>query len=89
MATGTNVEKFSRRQTSSTVESVGRPRTRKPKPGEPQQMSISLDGEVIQALDEEMEKLNADRRGPAWSRTDVVREAVTDWLAARRAKSRK
>jgi len=49
-------------------------------------MSIALDGAVIAQLDEELEKLNAERRGPAWTRTDLVREAVDDWLAARRSK---
>ena len=79
-------EKFSHLRASRRVEPVGRPRTRKPRPGQPQQLSVSLDGSMIQQLDEELEKLNAERRGPAWTRTDCVREAVADWLATRRAK---
>jgi hypothetical protein len=87
MTTRSKVEKFSPRPRRGRVDPpVGRPRTRKPKAGETQQMSIALDGAVIAQLDEELEKLNAERRGPAWTRTDLVREAVDDWLAARRSK---
>lgn len=84
-----NLEKLSRRRLSSRVESVGRPRTRKPKAGEVQQMSVSLDGGVVQAIDDELEKINDERNGPVWTRSDVIRIAVRDWLAGRRGKRAK
>lgn len=59
---------------------VGRPKTRRPKAGELTHLSINLDGAVIQALDEAAARLSAERPGPAWTRTDVVREAIRAWL---------
>jgi hypothetical protein len=88
MPTTKRIEKFSRPALSSKVESVGRPRTRKPKPGKPQQMSIALDGGLIARLDEALDSLNEDRRGPAWTRTDIVREAIVNWLDANASKPR-
>jgi hypothetical protein len=65
---------------------VGRPKTRKPKPGEPMHLTINLDGGIILALDEEARTRNIEKRGPAWTRTDVVRDILTDWFAARAPK---
>lgn len=58
---------------------MGRPRTRKPKPGETQQMSIALDGAVVQKMDRALDRLN-NGRGPSWTRSDIVREAILEWL---------
>lgn len=79
-----NTEKLHKRRRAVSVNSVGRPRTRKPKPGKAQQMSISLDGAVIAEIDAELAGINAKREhGPEWTRSDVVRAAVKQWLAHR------
>lgn len=80
----TNIKKLSGGKNSNKVKRVGRPRTRKPKPGQVQQMSISLDGAIVQQIDDELDKMNADHTGPVWTRSDVVRVAVKEWLATRR-----
>jgi hypothetical protein len=68
---------------SSFNEKVGRPKTRKPKVGEPMHLTINLDGGVIIALDEEAARRNTERRGPAWTRTDVVRDILAEWFERR------
>jgi hypothetical protein len=65
------------------AESVGRPKTRKPKPGELMHLTVNLDGAIILALDEEAGRRSAERRGPAWTRTDVVRDVLTEWFESR------
>lgn len=83
-----NLEKLHQKRRAVRVQGVGRPRTRKPKPGKAQQMSISLDGAVVQAIDDELAAMNAEGAGPEWTRSDVVRVAVKDWLA-RRSRAKK
>lgn len=65
---------------------MGRPKTRKPKPGELTHLSINLDGAIIHALDEVAARLSAEHPGPAWTRTDCVRQAIREWLAKHSAK---
>lgn len=81
-----NLEKLPRRQRLARVLRVGRPRTRKPKPGKAQQMSISLDGAIVAQIDDELAGINAKSDGPQWTRSDVVRAAVKLWLAQRSKK---
>lgn len=73
----------------SDVGAVGRPKTRKPKAGEAIQVSITLDGALILALDQEAERIAAERPGLTLTRTDVVRVALHEWLTSRSPKSKK
>lgn len=76
--------------TVSDVGAVGRPKTRKPKPGEPIQISLTLDGALVVALDEEADRLAAERPGLSLSRADVIRMALFEHVnrlhAARESK---
>ena len=84
MARANSVSKLpSVRGSVSIADRVGRPRTRKPKPGESTPVSVNLDGALVQALDEEAERRSAERRGPAWTRTDVVRDVLAEWFESR------
>jgi len=58
---------------------VGRPKTRKPKAGEPMHLTVNLDGGIIVALDDEAKRRSGER-GPAWTRTDVVRDILVEWF---------
>lgn len=73
---------------STSEKRLGRPKTRQPKAGEAIHLSIRIDGAMALALDEEGERMGAERPGPAFTRTDVVRVALAEWLASRR-KNRK
>jgi len=42
-------------------------------------MSIALDGAVVQKMDRALDRLN-NGRGPSWTRSDIVREAILEWL---------
>lgn len=53
-------------------------------PGKATQVSVSLDGGELRAIDLAIEKLNRAADGPAWTRSLVIRAAVRDWLAKRR-----
>lgn len=61
---------------------MGRPRTGRLQPGETRQVSINLDGAVIQKLDRQAELL-ADHTKLPVTRTDVIRQAIDEYLAAR------
>jgi hypothetical protein len=62
---------------------VGRPKTRKPKAGEPIQISITVDGSLIQRLDEEAAQISSERPGMRLTRADVIRIALHEWLVGR------
>ena len=62
---------------------VGRPKTRKPKAGESIQISITVDGALIQRLDGEADRISSERPGMRLTRADVVRIALHEWLASR------
>jgi hypothetical protein len=70
-------------ETGSNAGAVGRPKTRKPKAGELTHLSINLDGGIVHALDEEAARLSTERPGPAWTRTDVVRVVLHEWMTSR------
>lgn len=74
--------KLPSRAGSSYTDRVGRPRTRKAKPGETIPVSVNLDGAIVQALDEEAVR-RSEQPGPAWTRTDVVRVLLQEWMASR------
>lgn len=76
-------EKLAKAARSVSDISVGRPKTRKPKPGEPIQISITVDGALIQRLDGEADRISAERPGMRLTRADVVRIALHEWLALR------
>lgn len=61
---------------------VGRPKTRKPKEGVPMHITITIDGGIVVALDKEASRRSGGR-GPAWTRTDVVRDVLIGWLETR------
>jgi len=67
----------------SDVGTVGRPKTRKPKPGEAIQISVTFDGAFVLALDEEAERIAAERPGMTLTRADVIRIGLHEWLALR------
>jgi hypothetical protein len=81
------VDRAYRRRLNS--ETVGRPKTRKPKAGEMMHLTVNLDGAIILALDEEAARRSAERRGPAWTRTDVVRDVLAEWFESRSPKRAK
>ncbi len=58
--------------------------TRKPKAGEQQHFSITLDGALMLALDDMAEQMSRERPGLTLTRTDVVRVALHEWLADRK-----
>lgn len=70
-------------RTLSDTATVGRPKIRKPKPGEPIQISITVDGALVQALDGEAERISGERPGMRLTRADIVRIALNEWLASR------
>jgi hypothetical protein len=67
---------------------MGRPRTKQPKPEESVALSIRIGADLANALDSEVEKMNAEHRGLTFTRTDIVRVLLHEALDAR-AKSRK
>lgn len=84
MATENAETKVARARRSSFNDgSVGRPKTRKPKAGEPMHLTINLDGGIVQALDEEAVRRSSEQLGPAWTRTDVLRVILQEWMASR------
>jgi hypothetical protein len=74
--------KLERQRRAGSNDSVGRPKTRKPKAGELMHLTVNLDGGIILALDDEAKKRSGDR-GPAWTRTDVVRDILVGWFEKR------
>jgi hypothetical protein len=73
----------------ASTETVGRPRSRKPKSGELINVNVNLDGGLILALDEEAKALMSERPGLSVTRTDVIRIALNEWVAARTSKRAK
>ena len=71
------------RHSVSDLESVGRPRTREAKPGEAMHLSMTIDGAVVKALDEEAERMGVERPGLKFTRTDVIRVLLHDWMTSR------
>jgi hypothetical protein len=74
---------------SRSNERVGRPKTRKPKPGVAMHLTVNIDGAMVQALDQEAERRSSERRGPPWTRTDVVRDIIAEWFEQHAGKSGK
>lgn len=72
----------------SDAATVGRPKTRKAKVGEAMHLSMTIDGAIIQALDDEADRMSAERPGLKFTRTDVIRVLLHDWMA-RASKSKK
>lgn len=66
-----------------SAHAVGRPKTRKPKPGELFALNLNFDGAVVLALDEEAQRMERAQPGLTITRTDVVRMAVLEWLKSR------
>jgi hypothetical protein len=52
------------------------------KDGELVNVAFKLDGAIVKQLDAAAERLTAERPGLAVTRTDVVRIAIHEWLAA-------
>jgi hypothetical protein len=86
MASDNALQKVARKHQPAFNDTVGRPKTRKPKPGEPMHLTVNLDGGMVLALDEEAAQRSAERRGPAWTRTDVVRDIIAEWFEQHGAK---
>jgi hypothetical protein len=52
-------------------------------------LNLRILQEQLDALDALVDQLRAERRDPALNRTDLIREAIADYLAARASKSKR
>jgi hypothetical protein len=61
---------------------VGRPRSKTVKQGELANVAFKLDGGLVAQIDALADRMSAERPGLAVTRTDVVRMAIHEYLAA-------
>jgi hypothetical protein len=76
----------SQKPSSQYDRSVGRPRSKTTKPGELMNVAFKLDGGLVAQIDALADRMSAERPGLAVSRTDIVRIAIHEYLAAHPAK---
>jgi hypothetical protein len=47
------------------------------------ELTLRLDGRVVQILNEEADRRSAETRGPKWTRADVIRDIILEWVEKR------
>ena len=63
---------------------MGRLRKRTPKSGELTEITLRIDGAIVQVLNEEADRRSAESEGgPKWTRADVIRVILHDWMKAK------
>lgn len=62
---------------------MGRPTSKKCKPGQQAHLSVVMDGELLIALDDEAERMTKKLRLPV-TRTAILRIVLEDWIAAQK-----
>ena len=63
---------------------MGRLRKRTPKAGELTEITLRVDGAIVQALNDEADRRSEESDGgPKWTRADVIRVVLRDWMKGR------
>jgi hypothetical protein len=63
-----------------------RAKTQKLKAGEPTHLSVRVDGSMIMALDQEAKRMEAERPGLKFTRTDALCVVLHEWASAQAKK---